>query len=81
MGGEQAAHVLAAVKTKSNDPNTEQSDVMKTYHQQSSVYYSTSRLWDDGIIDPSDSRRILGLSLAAVSGNPIAQYRPGVYRM
>ena len=81
MGGEQAAQVLATVKSKSKDKDAEESDVMKTYHEQSSVYYSTSRLWDDGIIDPSDSRRILALCLAAVSGNPIPQYRPGVYRM
>lgn len=80
MGGEQASHVLATVKTKGkSEGNTD--DVMKTYHEQSSVYYSTSRLWDDGIVDPADTRKTIGLTLAAVAGNPIPDYKPGVFRM
>ncbi len=81
MGGEQAAQVLSSVKAKVKEGTAEPPDVMKTYNQESSVYYSTSRLWDDGIIDPVDSRKILGLCLGAVSGNPIPKYRAGIYRM
>ncbi len=81
MGGEQAAQVLSSVKAKAKEGSAESPDVMKTYNEESSVYFSTSRLWDDGIIDPADSRKILGLCLAAVSGNPIPKYRAGIFRM
>ncbi len=81
MGGEQATHVLSTVKgkTQSGGPGIE--ELMQQYHTESSVYYSTSRLWDDGIIDVRDTRKVLGLCLSAVSGNPIEPYKPGVFRM
>ena len=51
------------------------------YETQGSPYYSTARLWDDGIIDPVDTRRVLGMGLAAASHAPIAEPSYGVFRM
>ncbi|MHB1284034.1 MAG: carboxyl transferase domain-containing protein, partial [Metallibacterium scheffleri] len=51
------------------------------YEQQGHPYYATARLWDDGIIDPADTRRVLGLALAASLNAPIEPTRFGVFRM
>jgi len=83
MGGEQAAMVLSQVGQRSS-PNDEQSrDAIKAqYQRQSHAYYASARLWDDGVIDPIDTRRVLGLSLAAALSAPIQQETPlGVLRM
>jgi 3-methylcrotonyl-CoA carboxylase beta subunit len=51
------------------------------YETEGSPYYSTARLWDDGIIDPAQTRDVLGLALAAARNAPIQETRPGVFRM
>ncbi len=79
MGGQQASSVLQTVSSKEGDRSG--TSLLDQYEQESSVYYGTSRLWDDGIIDPADTRTVLGLSLAAVAGNDIPEFKPGIYRM
>lgn len=82
MGGQQASQVLQSVSSKeSGDSGSGVNSLLEQYEMESSVWYSTSRLWDDGIIDPADTRTVLGLSLAAVSGNEISEFKPGIYRM
>ena len=91
MGGSQAAHVLLTVKmdqlmaqNKKMSPE-EQSEFMKPtlekYDREGSPYYSTARLWDDGIIDPVDTRRVLALGLAAATNAPTLASKAGVFRM
>ena len=75
MGGEQAASVLSTVGNQ--DP-----DAIRTkYERESSPYYSTGRLWDDGVIDPRDTRDVLGLSISASLNAPMPETRYGVFRM
>lgn len=82
MGGQQASQVLQSVSSRENKETAgEGSSLDEQYEKESSVWYSTSRLWDDGIIDPADTRTVLGLSLAAVAGNEAAEFKPGIYRM
>jgi acetyl-CoA carboxylase carboxyltransferase component len=91
MGGEQAAHVLLQVKIdrlktqKKEMTAQEQSEftqpIIDKYGQESSAYYSTARLWDDGIIDPADTRMVLGQGLAAAMNAPQKETRFGVFRM
>jgi acetyl-CoA carboxylase carboxyltransferase component len=91
MGGEQAAHVLLQVKMdrlqaegKTLSPK-EQSDftqpIIDKYSNESSAYYSTARIWDDGIIDPADTRAVLGQGIAAAMSAPANETRFGVFRM
>jgi acetyl-CoA carboxylase carboxyltransferase component len=75
MGGEQAATVLTMV----GDADPE--EIRETYEREGSPYYSTARLWDDGIIDPLDTRRVLALGLAAALNAPIPPTEFGVFRM
>jgi 3-methylcrotonyl-CoA carboxylase beta subunit len=91
MGGEQAASVLATVKrdqlkgTGRDWPTAEEeafkAPIREQYERQGHPYYSSARLWDDGVIDPVDTRRVLGLALAAVRHAPIEPQRYGVFRM
>jgi 3-methylcrotonyl-CoA carboxylase beta subunit len=91
MGGEQAASVLATVKrdqlqgTGGEWPAAEEEafkqPIREQYERQGHPYYSSARLWDDGIIDPADTRRVLGLSLAAAANAPLEPTRFGVFRM
>jgi 3-methylcrotonyl-CoA carboxylase beta subunit len=92
MGGEQAASVLATVKRdgielKGGKWSKEEEDGFKKpirdqYEHQGHPYYATARLWDDGIIDPADTRRVLGLALATAENAPLEQGgRFGVFRM
>jgi 3-methylcrotonyl-CoA carboxylase beta subunit len=84
MGGEQAASVLATVRGKFPDPAAEEAfkkPIRDQYETQGHPYYATARLWDDGVIDPVDSRRVLGLSLSAALNAPIQDTRFGVFRM
>src|SRR4051794_14407044 len=86
MGGEQAAGVLATVRSGSVDWTKEQEEAFKKpirdqYETQGNPYYASARLWDDGIIDPADSRRVLGLSLSAALNKPMEDTRFGVFRM
>jgi 3-methylcrotonyl-CoA carboxylase beta subunit len=91
MGGEQAASVLAqirrdAVEAKGGTWEPEQEQKFKApiraqYETQGHPYYASARLWDDGIIDPADTRMVLGLGLAAALNAPIEPTRFGVFRM
>jgi acetyl-CoA carboxylase carboxyltransferase component len=91
MGGEQAASVLAQVKqTQLEAQGKKMSEaevrafkqpVLDTYEREGSPYFSTARLWDDGILDPLESRAALGLALAATAHAPIPAPRSGVFRM
>jgi len=82
MGGPQASQVLQTVSSgESKEPGNNADSLMDRYEKESSVYFATSRIWDDGIIDPADTRTVLGLSLSAVSGNYIPDFKPGIYRM
>jgi acetyl-CoA carboxylase carboxyltransferase component len=75
MGGEQAATVLSIVG------DVDQDEIRATYEAEGNPYYSTARLWDDGIIDPLDTRRVLALGLAAARNAPIPDTTFGVFRM
>jgi 3-methylcrotonyl-CoA carboxylase beta subunit len=91
MGGEQAASVLATVRRDGVEAQGgEWSDaeeiafktpIREQYEQQGHPYYASARLWDDGVIDPADTRRVLGLGLSAALNAPIAETRFGVFRM
>jgi 3-methylcrotonyl-CoA carboxylase beta subunit len=75
MGGEQAATVLTMVGDA--DPD----EIRATYEAEGNPYYSTARLWDDGIIDPLDTRRVLALGLAAAANAPVPESTFGIFRM
>jgi acetyl-CoA carboxylase carboxyltransferase component len=75
MGGEQAATVLSMVG------DVDQDEIRAKYEAEGNPYYSTARLWDDGIIDPLDTRRVLALGLAAARNAPIPDTTFGVFRM
>ncbi len=91
MGGEQAASVLATVRrdgieAKGGQWSAEEEEgfkapIRKQYEEQGHPYYATARLWDDGIIDPADTRRVLALGLAAARNAPIGDMKFGVFRM
>jgi 3-methylcrotonyl-CoA carboxylase beta subunit len=91
MGGNQAASVLATVKrdqleARGEDWPAEDEEAFKApiraqYEAQGSPYYSTARLWDDGIIDPADTRRVLGMALDVVAQAPLPETSFGVFRM
>lgn len=75
MGGAQAASVLGEVS--SADPDV----IREQYERQGSPYYSTARLWDDGIIDPADTRTVLGLALEVCAATPLPEPAFGLFRM
>lgn len=91
MGGEQAASVLATVKRdgiegKGGQWSAEEEEAFKApirnqYEHQGHPYYATARLWDDGIIDPADTRRVLALGLSAALNAPVPETKFGVFRM
>ena len=86
MGGEQAAGVLATVRSGSAEWTKQQEEDFKApiraqYDTQGHPYYASARLWDDGIIDPADTRRVLGLALSAALNKPRQDTRFGVFRM
>ena len=92
MGGPQAADVLATVKQDQRareglDPMTDeewdefQAPILEKYEAEGSPYYSTARLWDDGIIDPRDTRDILGLAISASLNAPMPDTKFGIFRM
>lgn len=83
MGGEQAAAVLAAVR-RPDDPEPEEvftQRIRAQYEHQGHPYYSTARLWDDGVIDPADTRMVLGLALSACAKAAVEPSRFGLFRM
>ncbi|MEO5618301.1 MAG: carboxyl transferase domain-containing protein [Candidatus Eisenbacteria bacterium] len=91
MGGEQAASVLATVKQtqleaagkKMSDDETRafKQPILDSYEREGSPYFSTARLWDDGVIDPAETRTVLSLALAASLNAPIPEMKFGVFRM
>jgi 3-methylcrotonyl-CoA carboxylase beta subunit len=85
MGGEQAGMVLESLRARSEraaDAGSLRDEIKDQYARQSSAWYASARLWDDGIIDPIDTRRMLGLSLATALNAPLAAETPyGVLRM
>ncbi len=91
MGGEQAASVLATVRRdgieakggqwSAEDEEGFKAPIREQYEAQGHPYYATARLWDDGVVDPAQTRRVLGLSLAAALNAPIPPTRFGLFRM
>ena len=91
MGGPQAAGVLLSVRSQQaarqgktlseQEMEDLQRPIIEKYEEEGSAYYSTARLWDDGIIDPKDTRDVLGLGIAAAMNVPIPESRWGVFRM
>jgi 3-methylcrotonyl-CoA carboxylase beta subunit len=91
MGGEQAANVLAQIRRESasgkgaawsvEDEEAFKAPIRAQYEEQGSPYYSTARLWDDGVIDPADTRMVLALALSASRNAAPRETRFGVWRM
>ena len=91
MGGEQAAGVLTTVKREqlardgavlsADDERAIRAPILEKYDHEGSPYYSTARLWDDGILDPVDTRQALALGLSAAFNAPIAEPKFGIFRM
>jgi 3-methylcrotonyl-CoA carboxylase beta subunit len=91
MGGQQAASVLATVKRDAIEakggtwPRMEEEafkqPILDQYDRQGHPYYATARLWDDGVIAPEDTRRVLGLAISAALNAPVEDTRFGVFRM
>ncbi len=83
MGGLQAARVLSTVRGEMSDEELEsfEAPIIERYEQEGSPYHSTARLWDDGVIDPLDTRRVLALGLAAAAQAPPQETVFGVFRM
>jgi acetyl-CoA carboxylase carboxyltransferase component len=91
MGGEQAASVLVTVKRDqlareqkplaSDEEAAIRRPILEKYEHEGSPYYSTARLWDDGILDPVQTRDALGLGLAAAANAPVPDAKFGVFRM
>ncbi len=91
MGGEQAARVLSRVRRdaleargaslSAEEEAAVQAPIREQYDRQGQPLYSSARLWDDGVIDPADTRRVLGLCLAVSANAPIDETRFGLFRM
>jgi 3-methylcrotonyl-CoA carboxylase beta subunit len=91
MGGEQAASVLATVRRdgmeargqswSAADEEAFKAPIREKYEAEGSPYFATARLWDDGVIDPAQTREVVALSLAATLGAPVEPTRFGVFRM
>ena len=83
MGGEQAASVLADGARRDDCRGGEEfkAPIRAQYEHQGNPYYSTARLWDDGMIDPADTRTVLGLALSIVGQAPLESVSYGVFRM
>ncbi|MEB3323618.1 MAG: carboxyl transferase domain-containing protein, partial [Synechococcaceae cyanobacterium] len=91
MGGDQAANVLAQVKRDAMEMRGEQwpaeeeeafkAPIRAQYETQGHPYYASARLWDDGIIDPADTRMVLGLGLSAALNAPVEPTKFGLFRM
>src|SRR4029078_11601676 len=91
MGGDQAANVLATVKRdgliakgeKGSEAEEEafRAPIREQYEHQGHPYFASARLWDDGVIDPAETRRVVALSLSAALNAPIPETRFGIFRM
>jgi acetyl-CoA carboxylase carboxyltransferase component len=92
MGGEQAANVLLTVKqdqlARLGQPPLDEAQaaafkqpILAKYEREGSPYYATARLWDDGILDPAETRAVIGLALSACLNAPVEETRYGVFRV
>ncbi len=91
MGGEQAANVLATLRRENieadgktwpkEDEDKFKAPILKQFEHQSHPFYSTARLWDDGIVDPAETRNVLGLCLSTAAGSPAEDGKFGIFRM
>jgi 3-methylcrotonyl-CoA carboxylase beta subunit len=90
MGGQQAARVLSTVREASlpegrwpSDAEREafEAPILEKYEREGHPYYATARLWDDGVIDPAQTRDVLALAISAALNAPIPETRFGVFRM
>ncbi|MFL6572868.1 MAG: carboxyl transferase domain-containing protein [Burkholderiales bacterium] len=84
MGGEQAASVLATVKGDFPSKEAEEkfkAPIREQYERQGHPYYASARLWDDGVVDPADTRSLLGLAISASLNAPVEETRFGIFRM
>jgi 3-methylcrotonyl-CoA carboxylase beta subunit len=86
MGGEQAARVLLQVKMdqkpmSESDQEEFMRPILEKYEREGNAYYSTARIWDDGVIDPADTRMVLGLGISAAMNKPAEETKFGVFRM
>ena len=91
MGGEQAANVLATVKRDRiekdgknwslNQEKNFKKPILEQFHKESSPYYASARLWDDGIIDPLDTRKVLALSISISLNSTRENGKFGIFRM
>ena len=92
MGGEQAAGVLSTVKNQAleakgkspmsdSEKNEFEKPILDKYEKEGSAYYSTARLWDDGVIDPAKTRDVLGLAISSSLNSKIEETKFGLFRM
>jgi acetyl-CoA carboxylase carboxyltransferase component len=84
MGGPQAARVLSTVRGEfpsEAERDAFEAPILDTYEREGSPYFATARLWDDGIIDPLDTRRVLAMGIEASLHAPIPDTKFGVFRM
>ena len=84
MGGQQAARVLSTVGgpfKNQAERDTFEAPILETYEREGSPYFATARLWDDGVIDPAETRQVLGLALSVVLNAPAREDHFGVFRM
>jgi 3-methylcrotonyl-CoA carboxylase beta subunit len=91
MGGEQAATVLSTIRRDAIEARGEEwsaaeeesfkAPIRARYEKEGHPYFASARLWDDGVIDPADTRQVLGLAISAALNQPIAPTRFGVFRM
>jgi 3-methylcrotonyl-CoA carboxylase beta subunit len=84
MGGQQAARVLSTVRGSFEtdaDRDAFEAPILDKYEREGSPYHSTARLWDDGVIDPADTRRVLAMAISAALNEPIPETKFGVFRM
>jgi acetyl-CoA carboxylase carboxyltransferase component len=91
MGGSQAANVLLTVREESLEREGEEmtdeeredfkEPILEKYEEEGNPYHSTARLWDDGVVDPADTRMVLGLGLSAAANAPLEETKYGVFRM
>jgi acetyl-CoA carboxylase carboxyltransferase component len=83
MGGQQAARVLSTVRGEMSEDERRrfEAPIVEDYEREGSPWYSTARLWDDGVIDPLDTRKVLALGLAAAANAPAGETTYGVFRM
>jgi 3-methylcrotonyl-CoA carboxylase beta subunit len=84
MGGPQAARVLSTVRggfLTDAERDAFEAPILAVYERQGSPWYSTARLWDDGVIDPRDTRRVLAIGISAALNAEIGESRFGVFRM